>query len=124
MPWIDEESAAILPAHRVGEGRGERVQARVHPGIVAREGPVLLEHHGGVGSTPANLGLDLDQHVAGRSGARPRPCGRRADRAEDLAVGAADRLPVGDVGDVDARAHDVGERAPGAPSAASMFFSV
>ena len=35
-------------------------------------------------------------------------------RAEDLAVRASDRLPVRDVDDVDARAHDVGQRRAGA----------
>ena len=53
--------------------------------------------------------LDLDQH---RRIDEPRDLDHRArgpDRAEDLAVRAADRLPLRDVGHVDARAHDVAD---------------
>ena len=86
----------------------------------------LLRH--GV-SLDEGVGLDLDQHARVDQAADLDHRGRRADVGEDLAVGAADLLPAGDVGDVHARAHhvvqaradalerrrDVGDRA--APSA-------
>ena len=68
-----------------------------------RRGGVLRERR------HVRVDFDLDQHprVDQRADLDHRVTG---GSAEDLAVGAPDVLPARDVGDEDARAHDVGER--------------
>jgi hypothetical protein len=55
------------------------------------------------------VGLDLDQHVGIDQAPDFDHRGGRTDVAEGFAVRTADRLPLRDVGDVHAGAHDVAE---------------
>ena len=67
------------------------------------------------------VGLDLDLPRGIEQPRDDEHRGGRAHLAEDLAVRAADRLPVRRVGDVDARADDVLRPAAELASAATMI---
>src|SRR5580698_9536521 len=55
------------------------------------------------------VGFDLDEHLGLKQPGDDDHARRRADRAEEFAVGARDVFAEGDVGDVGARADHVGE---------------
>ena len=70
-----------------------------------RLGQALVGLGGGDGDDC--FSFDFDEERGVDEGADLNHGGGRTDGAEELAVGAADRLPLGDVGDVDACADDV-----------------
>ena len=72
-----------------------------------------LQPSGSPGAADDRIGLDLDQHVRVDERRDLDHRRRRTDRSEDLAMRSADRFPLGDVGDVHARAHDVADRRAG-----------
>ena len=68
-------------------------------------GQALVGFGGGDGDDC--VGFDFDEELGVNEAADLNHGGGRTDGAEELAVGAADRLPLGDVGDIDAGADDV-----------------